>query len=121
MPNCVPNSLTIQADVGSLCDSGGDESIPACGQPPNDDVVMPAPPLEAAELSDVTRRAIADTGTAYNLISAAAADQMPESVVDVPPIKFSTANDRVMASQALYTKLKWMGNQKFHFHVLGLA
>ena len=80
--------------VGDSSDDGRSDDGEG-GKPPVrgifvvDDVSPPAPTAEAAELSDITKRIIADTGTAYNLVSDPTANKADESIVGVPPVGFS--------------------------------
>ena len=88
--DCKQNSIDRVHPSGDGCSSrvaeGADVLLTVSLE---DDVAMPAPLVEAAELSELTKRSIVDTGTAYNLISASAAGQGPDSIVEVPPCKSS--------------------------------
>ena len=78
---------------------------------------LPAP-SEAVDVSDLSDRIMADTGTGNDLIAAELADRYPSSIVKARALKLNTANGKIKATRALSGIVPVLGNAPFTFYIL---
>ena len=109
LKSCIRSTVSNEGARGQS--SPVSEGVIACED------ALPAPP-GAVDVSDISDRIIADTGTGNDLIAAEKTYPYASSIVKVKAIKLSTANDRIKANKALRGVVPLLGNQSSSFYIL---
>ncbi len=99
------------------CEEGGKPTGPMDVVDTNE-VALPSPDFEAADVTDRVDNIRVDSGTPHDRISEFIAAMLPTAMVHAPPIRRSTANGVVRTDRALQVLHSMLGNEVTSAYIL---